>query len=245
MRYRQVSRECKALGLVVSDIYFSPVDPDMQQTGTIWTIIEGGHVRTIPAKFGTNLISSLGDVLWSNCVSGELTAYYSTAYYFIRMHGWQFKISKILNFRKSEFKLAVCLQNIKKSKYNGQIPLDKLKLNQKSYHYLQNSAFWGRLSMESRPQNPEFRNNPENFHPWECRNWSYISIRSTLICVCTIWEHLPYLNYMGQLSNNINLDWSALFSLFLTSVLSPVFVKLITSLLAFQHCSETPLIISN
>ena len=20
--------------------------------------------------------------------------------------------------------------------------------------------------MESRPQNPEFRNNPENFHPW-------------------------------------------------------------------------------
>ena len=24
--------------------------------------------------------------------------------------------------------------------------------------------------MESRPKNPEFRNNPENFHPWQQRN---------------------------------------------------------------------------
>ena len=24
--------------------------------------------------------------------------------------------------------------------------------------------------MESQPQNPEFRINPENFHPWNCRN---------------------------------------------------------------------------
>ena len=22
--------------------------------------------------------------------------------------------------------------------------------------------------MESQPQNPEFRNDPENFHPWRC-----------------------------------------------------------------------------
>ena len=43
--------------------------------------------------------------------------------------------------------------------------MDKLKQNQKSGYYLQNSAFWGWLSMESRPQNLEFRNNPENFHP--------------------------------------------------------------------------------
>ena len=28
------------------------------------------------------------------------------------------------------------------SSVNGQIPLDKLKLNQKSYYYLQNSAFF-------------------------------------------------------------------------------------------------------
>ena len=31
--------------------------------------------------------------------------------------------------------------NIKKSKFNDQIPLDELKLNQKSYYYLQNWAF--------------------------------------------------------------------------------------------------------
>ena len=30
-----------------------------------------------------------------------------------------------------------------------------------------NSAFWGGLSKESQSQNPEFRNNPENFHPWK------------------------------------------------------------------------------
>ena len=35
-----------------------------------------------------------------------------------------------------------------------------------SYCYLPNSAFWGCLYMESQPQNPEFRINPENFHPW-------------------------------------------------------------------------------
>ena len=75
----------------------------------------------------------------------------------------KFPISWTLENQNS--KLAVCLQNIKNSKLNGQLPLDKLKLNHKSDYYLQNSAFWGGLSMESQPQNPEFRNNPEKFHP--------------------------------------------------------------------------------
>ena len=35
------------------------------------------------------------------------------------------KISKILNFRKSEFKTCcICHQNIENSKLNGQLPLD-------------------------------------------------------------------------------------------------------------------------
>ena len=29
--------------------------------------------------------------------------------------------------------------------------------------------FHARLSVESQPQIPEFRNNPENFHPWQLR----------------------------------------------------------------------------
>ena len=45
--------------------------------------------------------------------------------------------------------------------------LDNLKINQRSYYNLINSAIWGWLSMESQPQNPEFRINPENFHQWE------------------------------------------------------------------------------
>ena len=77
------------------------------------------------------------------------------------------KIPKSWTLENQNLKLAVCLQIIKKCKFNGQIPLDKLKLhvNQKSYYYLQNSAFWGWLSMESQPPNHEFRNNLENFHP--------------------------------------------------------------------------------
>ena len=51
------------------------------------------------------------------------------------------KFPKSLSLENQNSKLAVCLQMIKNSKFNGQIPLDKLKLNQKSYFYLQNSGF--------------------------------------------------------------------------------------------------------
>ena len=51
------------------------------------------------------------------------------------------------------------------SSLNGQLSLDRLKINQRSYYELPNSAVWGWLSVESQPQNPEFRNNPENIHP--------------------------------------------------------------------------------
>ena len=49
------------------------------------------------------------------------------------------KFPKSWTLDNQNLKLAVCFQFIKKSKLNGQIPLDKLKLNQKSYYYLQNS----------------------------------------------------------------------------------------------------------
>ena len=51
------------------------------------------------------------------------------------------KFPKLLTLENQNLKLAVCLKNIKKSTFNGQIPLNKLKLNQKSYYYLQNYAF--------------------------------------------------------------------------------------------------------
>ena len=44
-------------------------------------------------------------------------------------------------------------------------PQTDWKINQRSWYILLNSAFWGWLSVESHPQNPEFRNNLENFHP--------------------------------------------------------------------------------
>ena len=40
----------------------------------------------------------------------------------------------------------------------------RLNTSMDLYYNLPNSGFWGWLSVESQPQNPEFRNNPENFH---------------------------------------------------------------------------------
>ena len=45
---------------------YSLCDLDMQRTRTICTLIKEGNIRIIPAKFGVNRASCLGDVLWSN-----------------------------------------------------------------------------------------------------------------------------------------------------------------------------------
>ena len=78
------------------------------------------------------------------------------------------KFPKSWTLEKQIFKLAGCLQKSISSHLNGELCLDNMKINQRSYNNLPNSAFWGWLSMESQPQNPEFRINPENFHPWYC-----------------------------------------------------------------------------
>ena len=50
--------------------------------------------------------------------------------------------------------------------YYGLLSLDRPNINQRTYYNPPNSAFWGWLSKERQPQNPEFRNNPENLYPW-------------------------------------------------------------------------------
>ena len=65
-------------------------------------------------------------------------------------------------------KLAGCIQKWIISSLNDKLCFNNLKSNQRSHYNLPNSAFWGwlsiGLSMESQPQNPEFRIDPENFH---------------------------------------------------------------------------------
>ena len=73
--------------------------------------------------------------------------------------------SKSRTLKIQTFKQAVCLQNNSNFTFNWSIVLRPMGINQKSCYSLLNSAFWGWLSIESQPQNPEFRNNPENFHP--------------------------------------------------------------------------------
>ena len=74
--------------------------------------------------------------------------------------GESLKFPKSRTFETSILKLAVCPQKFSISSLNGQLSLDRLYINRKTYYRLPNSA-----SMESQAQNPEFRNNPENFHP--------------------------------------------------------------------------------
>ena len=77
--------------------------------------------------------------------------------------------------------------------------LDNLKINQRRYYNnLPNSAFWGWLSTESQPQNPEFRINPENVHPWVYVHYRPASERTfkwvdsgPLLDVCWHWFDLP------------------------------------------------------
>ena len=70
-------------------------------------------------------------------------------------HGWKFNICKILNFETTILKLVQLI--IYYFNFNCTLSLDTLYSNKKIYYNLPNSAFWGWLSMESQPQNPEFR----------------------------------------------------------------------------------------
>ena len=67
------------------------------------------------------------------------------------------KFPKSWIFETPILKLAVCPLNSHNS--NGQMYLDSLYIKRKTYYNLPNLAFWGWLSMESQPQNHEFRNN--------------------------------------------------------------------------------------
>ena len=80
--------------------------------------------------------------------------------------------------RKFVVRFVFCQKKIIKKNnlnLNGQLSQSELKINQRNYHYLPNSAFWGWLSIESQPQNPEFRNNPENVHRYKWVNlWIFL-----------------------------------------------------------------------
>ena len=74
------------------------------------------------------------------------------------------KFPKSWHFETPILKLAMCPLNLLTiSSLNDQLSLDRLYNNRKTYHNPPNSAFWGWLSIH----NPEFRNTPENFYPWE------------------------------------------------------------------------------
>ena len=62
------------------------------------------------------------------------------------------------------------------SSLNGQLSSDRLYINKKTYHNSSNWAFWGWISMESQPQNTEFRNNPKNLHPCAMREQTEIVV---------------------------------------------------------------------
>ena len=79
-------------------------------------------------------------------------------------HGWKFNNSRSWTFKIPILKLQECPLTTHNFKFKWSI-VDRLTINQRTYYNLPNSGFWGWLSVKSQPQNPEFRNNPENFHP--------------------------------------------------------------------------------
>ena len=80
---------------------------------------------------------------------------------------WKFKISKILNFRNFNLKACSMHTRYHNFKFKWSVVLRQTENKSEKLTNVLNSAFWGWLSVESHSQNPEFRNNPENFHPWQ------------------------------------------------------------------------------
>ena len=107
-------------------------------------------------------------------------------------HSESSKFPKSWTLETSILKFAVCPLII----HNFQLPLDRLYINRKTYYNLPNSAFWGWLSMESKPHYPESRNNPENFHAWENQSFSRNCTRTPLYNrdLDITWSYGPYIN---------------------------------------------------
>ena len=63
------------------------------------------------------------------------------------LHGWKFKILKILNFWNSNLKTCIMSTNITNFQFKWFIEIENNEMQ------LVKSA-WGRLSMENQPQNP-------------------------------------------------------------------------------------------
>ena len=72
------------------------------------------------------------------------------------------------------------------------------------------SGFWGQLSVESQPQNPEFRNNPEKFHPMRnvINQLLYILVSASLQIGVPNWKFIfLFLNQtfvVGTQNNRLN-----------------------------------------
>ena len=122
-------------------------------------------------------ISIWYDPLMKNCLrtGAKQNSYYQhktppTAVSYLVGYGWTYiimgessKFPKSWTFEISIVKLAVWPLNIHNFKIKWSIGLGQTEnKSEKRYSILR--PWW--LSVECHLQNPEFRNNPENFHPW-------------------------------------------------------------------------------
>ena len=94
--------------------------------------------------------------------------------------------------------------------------LDRLKINQRSYYGLQNPEFRNnpenyhhgieKTFTESQPQNPEFRNNPENFHPGVKRTFTESQPQNLEFRNNPELEDLKVLKHSPDLLNNVKIS---------------------------------------
>ena len=57
--------------------------------------------------------------------------------------------------------------------------------------------------MESQLQNPEFRNNPENFHPCKCNKNLFIYCNIVLVCACVLYVNFSVKAIFGHSEFNM------------------------------------------
>ena len=100
------------------------------------------------------------------------------------------KVKKSWTFKIPILKLEVCRLTTQISSLNGQLSLDRLTIYRRTYYNPPNSAFWGWLSVESQPQNPEIRNNHMLSMLHQCRHWSQSDqcLHWSSMSWCNIWS---------------------------------------------------------
>ena len=126
------------------------------------------------------------------------------------------------------------------------LSIEKLKINERCYYNLLNSTFWDWLSIESQPQNPEFRNNAENFHPCPSLLDNVIIVKISCVWSFIVWRPTNSVSFLmsqhqrhsgTQVDISLVLQEVKLSHPFLYTIWKKMIKNLFVHVCLFIHCS--------